>query len=330
MAFGLFGKVPQKRDFMSVNMPSAVLSPFETWLQSAVAASRNELGQAWQDHYLVAPIWRFWIGEHILGTTVAGALMPSVDQVGRYFPLSIMYFAEPGDTLPPPLVSPLDHWYAAIEQRLLRALSEETDAYLTTILQGLEPPSAFAMPPAPPPPAAAPPVLEVPKAVGTTAVLDVAGVEPTADAWAAPDAEPALDGEDVPGVEAAPDVADVPAEPAPAAEPAPVPEPPKTAIEDLPDTSPFDDFPPPQLAPLADGPVTLDFKGGQTIEVPAGQTLGEALAILRDPDYRHATANRSYFWCTASRSGPARIHGRQGLPDPYFLSRMILWERGPQ
>ena len=96
MAYGLFGKVPQKRDFMSVNMPSAVLSPFETWLQAAVAASRNELGKAWQDHYLVAPIWRFWIGEHILGTTVAGALMPSVDQVGRYFPLSIMYFAEDG------------------------------------------------------------------------------------------------------------------------------------------------------------------------------------------------------------------------------------------
>ena len=75
--------------------------------------------QTWQDHYLVAPIWRFWIGEHILGTTVAGALMPSVDQVGRYFPLSIMYFAEDVDSLPPPLLSPLDHWYASIEQRLL-------------------------------------------------------------------------------------------------------------------------------------------------------------------------------------------------------------------
>jgi len=293
MAFGLFGKVPQKRDFMSVNMPTAVLSPIETWLQAAVAASRNELGRTWQDYYLVAPIWRFWIGEHILGTTVAGALMPSVDQVGRYFPLSIMYFVEPGDTLLPPLLAPLDHWYAEIDRRLLRALSEENDAYLTTILQGLVPPHELAAAPPEPPP---PPVEEI-------APVEEIGLPVVAES---------RDGEGPP-----------------ASEPAPIPDPPKTAIEDLPDTSPFDDFPPAQ-AVEADGPVTVDFKGGQTLEVPAGQTLGESLAALRDPDYRHATAGRSYFWCAPSRIGPARIHGRQGLPDPYFFSRMILWERGPQ
>jgi type VI secretion system ImpM family protein len=298
MAFGLFGKVPQKRDFMSVQMPTAVLSPFETWMQSAVAASRNELGQAWQNHYLVAPIWRFWIGEHILGTTVAGAMMPSVDQVGRYFPLSIMYFAEPGEALPPPLLSPLDHWYGEMEVRLLRALSEETDAYLTTILNGLEPPRD--LPPLPVAAAEPPPVLTMPELIGTTAVVDKD------------------------------DLASAKAEGASVVEAAPLPDPPKTAIEDLPDTSPFDDFAPASSAPAAGGPVSIDFKGGQTLEVPAGQLLSETLAILRDPDYRHATAGRSYFWCAASRSGPARIHGRQGLPDPYFFSRMILWERGPQ
>lgn len=298
MAFGLFGKVPQKRDFMSVNMPSAVLSPFETWLQAAVAASRNELGQRWQDHYLVAPIWRFWIGEHILGTTVAGALMPSVDQVGRYFPLSIMYFAENGDVLPPPLLAPLDHWYGEIEMRLLHSLSEETDGYLTNILDGLAPPRE--LPPLPMATIEPPPVVAMPEAIGTTAIADaVTGEAPDLEEGAIAQSEP-------------------------------LPDPPKTAIEDLPDSSPFDDFPPALAAPAPDGPITIDFKGGQTLEVPPGQTLGEAAALLRDSDYRHATAGRSYFWCSASRSGPARIHGRQGLPDPYFFSRMILWERGPQ
>jgi hypothetical protein len=81
---------------------------------------------------------------------------------------------------------------------------------------------------------------------------------------------------------------------------------------------------------VTDGPFSVDFKGGLTLEVPTGETFGETLGILRDSDYRHATAGRSYFWCAASHSGPARIHGRQGLPDPYFFSRMILWERGPQ
>jgi type VI secretion system ImpM family protein len=300
MAFGLFGKVPQKRDFMSISMPTAVLSPFETWLQAAVAASRNELGRTWQDHYLVAPIWRFWIGEHILGTTVAGALMPSVDQVGRYFPLSIMYFAEPGDTLPPPLLAPLDHWYHEIEMRLLRALSEDNDTYLATILNGLEPPRE--LPPSPPAPPDPPPVVELPDVEGTTAAVEATAEDP-----------PGIG--EAPAAEAAPDS---------------VPDPPKTAIEDLPDTSPFDDYPSPQPGLVPNGPVAGDFKGGQTLEVPPGQTLGEALAVLRDPDYRHATAGRSYFGCASSHSGPARIHGKQGLPDPYFFSRMILWERGPQ
>lgn len=274
MPYGLFGKVPQKRDFMSMQMPTAVLSPFETWLQSGVAASRNELGQTWQDHYLVAPIWRFWIGKHILGTTVAGALMPSVDQVGRYFPLSIMYFADDGDHLPPPLLSPLDHWYAAIEQRLLGALAEETDAYLATVLQGLEPPYEVAVPPV------------------------VTEAEPVIEA-AHSEGAPAETG----------------------------PELSKTAIEEMPDSSPFDDFVPP---PEPSGPFTTDLKGGRTIEAPAGQTIGEAGAVLRDADYLHASEGRSYFWCGPSHAGPARIHARQGLPDPYFFSRMILWERGAQ
>ena len=94
MAFGVFGKLPQKRDFIALNLPRTVLEPFETWLQSAVAASRSELGAAWQELYLVSPIWRFWIGGEIFGVACAGALIPSVDKVGRFFPLAILYCAE--------------------------------------------------------------------------------------------------------------------------------------------------------------------------------------------------------------------------------------------
>ena len=78
------------------------------WFQAAVAAhpsnvlARNELGTAWQDIYLVSPIWRFWIGGDILTTACAGALMPSVDSVGRFFPLAIIYHAEPGEVIVPP------------------------------------------------------------------------------------------------------------------------------------------------------------------------------------------------------------------------------------
>jgi type VI secretion system protein ImpM len=149
MGFGLFGKLPQKRDFVALGIPRGLLEPFETWLQSAVAASRNELGGQWQDQYLVAPIWRFWIGPAIFGTTCAGALIPSVDGVGRFFPLTILYSADEGSVLPPPSFAPLDEWYAAIETRLLSVLDPEAAIEVDKLTQGLAAPMAEAAPPEP-------------------------------------------------------------------------------------------------------------------------------------------------------------------------------------
>ena len=148
MGFGIFGKLPQKRDFIALNLPRAVLEPFETWLQSAVAASRNELGPSWQDLYLVSPIWRFWIGGDILSVPCAGALMPSVDSVGRFFPLAILYLAEPGRQIVPPPFDPLDIWYFYIEERLLvgarpqcRDRRRPADRGPFAAREGMEPPA---------------------------------------------------------------------------------------------------------------------------------------------------------------------------------------------
>src|SRR5262245_48152498 len=137
MGFGLFGKLPQKRDFVSANLPNTILNPFENWLQSCVAASRSDIGREWENYYLVAPIWHFWLGPEILGTACAGALMPSVDQVGRYFPLSILYCAEPNEALPPPLLAPLEDFYRQLDERLLAVLSEQREFEVAAVLSGL-------------------------------------------------------------------------------------------------------------------------------------------------------------------------------------------------
>ncbi|MCV0395826.1 MAG: type VI secretion system-associated protein TagF [Rhizobiaceae bacterium] len=142
MGWGLFGKLPQKRDFLALGLPRAVLEPFENWLQSAVAASRNQLGGGWQDRYLVAPIWRFWIGKDVFGTQCAGALMPSVDGVGRFFPLSILWAADEGASIPCPLFEPRGDWYAAIEQRLLTVLDQEAAIVPERLIEGLPAPEA--------------------------------------------------------------------------------------------------------------------------------------------------------------------------------------------
>ncbi|KRA53068.1 type VI secretion system-associated protein TagF [Devosia sp. Root635] len=143
MGFGFFGKVPQKGDYLALNLPPAVLGPVETWLAAALAASRAELGPAWQDHYLVAPIWRFWLPPSALGLGCAGSIMSSVDIGGRYFPATIIYVASKARALAPPQEWDSAGWYHAIDQRLLTILAAQDDTYLPNLLQGLPPPAAF-------------------------------------------------------------------------------------------------------------------------------------------------------------------------------------------
>jgi type VI secretion system protein ImpM len=125
MSCGLFGKLPGKRDFIALGAPSAFLSVYEPWLQGGLTASRLELGAGWQDAFLNAPIWRFWLGSAFCGQTVAGAFMPSVDGIGRYFPLTVFAVAETGAAIPPPELDPQDAWFARAEDLLLHALEPE-------------------------------------------------------------------------------------------------------------------------------------------------------------------------------------------------------------
>lgn len=125
MGFGIFGKVTAKRDFVSRNIPRELLQPFETWLHSSIAHSQNQVGRNWPDYYLVAPIWRFWLGADILGMPCQGVIMSSVDKVGRYFPFTILYYGEEGQKICPPIIEPLNNWYASLEQTALMTLSEE-------------------------------------------------------------------------------------------------------------------------------------------------------------------------------------------------------------
>ncbi|MBN9468148.1 MAG: type VI secretion system-associated protein TagF [Bosea sp.] len=125
MACGLFGKLPGKRDFIALGAPTAFLSVYEPWLQGGLTASRLDLGAGWQDAFLNAPIWRFWLGSAYGGNTVAGAFMPSVDGIGRYFPLTVFAVAGPGTAIPPPETDPQDAWFDHAEDFLLNALEPE-------------------------------------------------------------------------------------------------------------------------------------------------------------------------------------------------------------
>jgi type VI secretion system protein ImpM len=127
MGCSLFGKLPAKRDFVAVGMPRELLRFWEEWLQGGLSASQQALGADWRQIYLHAPIWRFWLGRSHLGSEVMGALMPSLDGVGRYFPLAVLVQPPEGQAFPPPIENDQQAWFDAVETFLLDTLEPGAD-----------------------------------------------------------------------------------------------------------------------------------------------------------------------------------------------------------
>lgn len=89
-AFGAFGKIPALGDFFRLNLPQGFVQAWDTWIQTALVEGRFQCGAAWTDRYMTAPIWRFALAPGYAGPeAVAGVMMPSVDRVGRQFPLTL-------------------------------------------------------------------------------------------------------------------------------------------------------------------------------------------------------------------------------------------------
>lgn len=122
---GFFGKLPSHGDFVTRNLPRSFLDGWDDWLQRAIADSKATLGDAWLNTYLTSPIWRFVLLPGVCGDGGwAGVLMPSVDRVGRYFPLTI---AVPlaDDARPFAIVQDADEWFDGAETLALSVLNEE-------------------------------------------------------------------------------------------------------------------------------------------------------------------------------------------------------------
>ena len=98
---GLFGKLPSRGDFVQLGLPGSFVRPWDAWLQQAMAGSQGCMGDAWLPAYLESPVWRFMLPDGMCGPgAVLGLLMPSVDRVGRYFPLTLAAVFPPGAGVP--------------------------------------------------------------------------------------------------------------------------------------------------------------------------------------------------------------------------------------
>lgn len=138
MRCGLFGKLSAKRDFIALSTPRPFLEVWEPWMQSCLSASQHRLGRDWQSAYLTAPLWRFWFGADLCGTTVLGVFMPSVDGVGRCYPLTLMAVADASYSFPPPDQNTFESWFATGEQFLLSTLDRDKPfEQITAVLESL-------------------------------------------------------------------------------------------------------------------------------------------------------------------------------------------------
>ena len=125
---GWYGKLPALGDFASRRLPASFVALWDEWLQRSIAASRDQLGERWLGIYLKSPMWRFALMPRVCGPTFwTGVMMPSVDRVGRYFPLTLALPLAPAfDVLG--LVTGAHAWFDAIEQIALATLRADFDA----------------------------------------------------------------------------------------------------------------------------------------------------------------------------------------------------------
>ena len=143
MGWGAYGKIPALGDFVRLGLSPGFVTPWDRWLQAGLVGARQRLGAGFRPRYDRAPVWRFALSPGIAGAMGAcGVLMPSVDRVGRAFPLTLAVLA-PGT--PPDPAAP--RALANAEEVALDALEPAAGREaLRAALDALAPPDG---PPAP-------------------------------------------------------------------------------------------------------------------------------------------------------------------------------------
>ena len=125
MQVGFYGKLPTHGDFLRRRASDGFVSAWDAWLQGGIAASRASLGDGWLDVYLTSPAWRFVCAAGACGSApVVGVLVPSIDRVGRYFPLTVVAELAPDIPITTVATSSLAFFEAA-ERLLVETLADE-------------------------------------------------------------------------------------------------------------------------------------------------------------------------------------------------------------
>lgn len=125
MTAGWYGKLPALGDFAQRRLEQEFITGWDTWLQGVIVDSQRALGGNWLSAYLRAPVWRFVLAPGVVdGRSWSGILLPSVDRVGRYFPLTVCA-ALPPFSWSAPQAAALDAWLNRLEDAARACLTHE-------------------------------------------------------------------------------------------------------------------------------------------------------------------------------------------------------------
>lgn len=121
---GYFGKIPSKGDFLTQLLPRNFTDPWDAWLREVLAHGKSVLGDNWMEYYLTAPLYHYALSSGVCGNqNWLGVMMPSVDSVGRYFPMTICKsFSSSSNPLD--LIESEKKWLENAEKLLLFCLDE--------------------------------------------------------------------------------------------------------------------------------------------------------------------------------------------------------------
>ncbi len=88
-----YGKLPSAADFVGRRMPHALESEWDTWIRSGLDQLRHDGGDKWQEKFVRCPTWFFMYPTRMQGMVAIGAIAPSIDRMGRYYPITVMAFS---------------------------------------------------------------------------------------------------------------------------------------------------------------------------------------------------------------------------------------------
>ena len=127
---GWYGKLPSLGDFASRRLPAGFIEPWDNWLCAGMLDWRTRQPENWLARYLAGPSWRFVLLPGLLEPRAPlwiGVLMPSVDRVGRYFPLTM---AQPLAQMPKDaaMIENLLEWLKDLDDLALGSLQQDWTA----------------------------------------------------------------------------------------------------------------------------------------------------------------------------------------------------------